>query len=81
MIEDKNRDTNQEVITRYYLFKKKLEKIFNRFKSSYREYKAQKLLIKKITKQLSGDLSKNAIKKKIERFMIYLVISGMIKYN
>ncbi|CAG8734274.1 4727_t:CDS:2 [Funneliformis caledonium] len=30
---DKNRDTNQVVITRYYLFRKELEKIFDRFKA------------------------------------------------
>lgn len=65
--EDKNKDINQVVIMKYYLFEKELEKIIDRFKSSYRERKAQRLLIKEITKQLPSDLSKNAIEKRIER--------------
>jgi len=52
---------------RYYLFGEELKKIFNRFKSSYRERKAQRLLVKEVTKQLPGDLLKNAIEKRIER--------------
>ena len=65
--EDKNKDTIRVVITKYYLFGKELEKIFNGFKSSYRERKAQRLLVKEVTKQLPGDLTKNAIEKRIER--------------
>ena len=65
--EDKNRATNQEIIKKYYSFGEELEKIFDRFKSSYRDRKAQRLLVKEVTKQLPGDLSKNAIEKRIER--------------
>jgi hypothetical protein len=65
--EDKNRDTNQEIIKKYYSFGEELEKIFDGFKSSYRDRKAQRLLVKEVTKQLPGDLSKNAIEKRIER--------------
>ncbi|CAG8635183.1 7044_t:CDS:1 [Funneliformis caledonium] len=61
---NKNRDKNQVVIMRYYLFGKELKKFFDRFKSSYRDHKIQRMLVKEITKQLSGDLSKNAIEKK-----------------
>jgi len=35
--------------------------------STFRERKAQRLLVKEVTKQLPGDLSKNAIEKRIER--------------
>ena len=79
--EDKNRAINQKIIKRYYSFGKKLENIFDRFKSSYKDHKAQRMLIKKVIKQLPGDLLKNTIEKRIERkerFMIYLVILGMI---
>ena len=65
--EDKNRATNQEIIKKYYSFGEELEKIFDEFKSSYRDRKAQRLLVKEVTKQLPGDLSKNAIEKRIER--------------
>ncbi|RGB29281.1 hypothetical protein C1646_766763 [Rhizophagus diaphanus] len=50
--EDKNRATNQEIIKKYYSFGEELEKIFDRFKSSYRDRKAQRLLVKEVTKQL-----------------------------
>jgi hypothetical protein len=65
--EDKNRDTNRVVITRYYSFGEEIEKIFDGFKSRYRDRKAQRLLFKEVKKQLPGDLSKNAIEKRIER--------------
>ncbi len=81
MAKDKNRDTNRVIITKYYLFKKKLEKIFDRFKSSYREYKAQRLLVKKVIKQLSGNLLKNTIEKRIERERKVYDLFSDIKYD
>ncbi len=48
--EDQNRTTNQEIIKKYYSFREELENIFNRFKSSYRDRKAQRMLIKEVTK-------------------------------
>ncbi|RGB35381.1 hypothetical protein C1646_759379 [Rhizophagus diaphanus] len=48
--ENKYRATNQEIIKKYYSFEKELEKIFDRFKSSYKDYKAQRLLVKEVTK-------------------------------
>jgi len=35
--EDQNKSTNQKIILRYFLFEKKFEKIFDRFKSVHRE--------------------------------------------
>ncbi|GES83083.1 hypothetical protein GLOIN_2v1511284 [Rhizophagus clarus] len=47
--------------------KEELENMFDRFKSLHRDRKAQRMLIKEVTKQLPSDLSKNTIEKKIER--------------
>ena len=52
---------------RYYLFRKELENMFNRFKSLHKKHKIQRMLIKEVTKQLLSDLSKNTIKKRIEK--------------
>jgi hypothetical protein len=79
--EDKNRATNQKIIKKYYSFGEELEKIFDRFKSSYRDHKAQRLLIKEVTKQLPGDLSKNAIEKRIERGRKVYNLFSDIRYD
>ncbi|CAG8722629.1 20276_t:CDS:2 [Rhizophagus irregularis] len=65
--EEKNRATNQEIILRYYSFGEELENMFDRFKSLHRDRKAQRMLVKEVTKQLPSDLSKNTIEKRIER--------------
>ena len=81
MTKDKNRDTIQVVITKYYLFGKEFEKIFDGFKSSYRECKAQKLLVKEVIKQLPGNLLKNVIKKRIKRKRKVYDLFSNIRYN
>ncbi|RIA79516.1 hypothetical protein C1645_840506 [Glomus cerebriforme] len=45
----------------------KLENMFDRFKSLHKEHKAQRMLVKEVTKQLPSNLSKNTIEKRIER--------------
>ena len=50
-------------------------------KSRYRERRTRRKLNAEVAKQLPNDLSKNAIEKRVERFMILSVILGLIKYN
>ncbi|CAI2180877.1 8209_t:CDS:1 [Funneliformis geosporum] len=66
-VDEQNSITNQEIIRRNYSFREELENMFDRFKSVYRECKAQRMLIKEVTKQFPSDLSKNTIEKRIER--------------
>ena len=66
--EEQNSGTNRDIIQKYYSFGEELENMFNRFKSAFRERKAQRELIKEVTKQLPSDLSKNTIEKRTEFF-------------
>ncbi|CAG8646861.1 8700_t:CDS:1, partial [Ambispora gerdemannii] len=59
--------TNQEVIRAYFLFGKKLKEKLAEYIKTNKECKAQRLLIKEVSVQLSFDLSKNAVEKRIER--------------
>ncbi|CAG8459662.1 637_t:CDS:1 [Cetraspora pellucida] len=70
--------TNQEVIRSYFMFGKKLEDRLKYYKKSNRDCKAKKKLIDEVTEQLSNDLSRNAIEKRLERARkIYYLFSNI----